>query len=310
MTAAVMDGRQRRLVGFWLGMLGLVLFSVTVPATRLATGSDADPQLSPWFVTAGRAAIAGLLSAVFLLLTRSPWPPRALWRPLALAVCGNVIGWPLLVALALRSVTAVHTAVIVAIIPLATAALAAWILRERESRMFWLCAVAGAALVVVFSWLRAHEAGGFGFDWADLLLAGAVLSTAVGYVFGAQVTPVLGAERVICWMCVAVLPVSLPLAFWLWPDAAGMAQVRPASWWGLAYVGAVSMWSGFFAWFRGLEWGGTVRVSQVLLLQPFLAMLFAVPMLGERIDAMSLAFALAATATVVIGRRFSLARTA
>lgn len=300
---------RRRLLGFWLGVLGMVLFSVTVPATRLATGSDDYPQLSPWFVTAGRAAIAGLLSAAFLLWTRSPWPPRRLWRPLALAIAGNVIGWPLLVALALRSVTAVHAAVITAIIPLATAALAAWFLRERESAGFWICAVLGAALVVWFSWLRAHEAGGFGFAWADLLLLGAVLCTAVGYVFGARVTPVLGAERVICWMCAAVLPLSLPLVLWLWPEPAALAQIRPASWVGLAYVGAVSMWSGFFAWFRGLEWGGAMRVSQVLLLQPFLAMLFAVPLLGERIDALSLGFALAATATVVVGQRFSRART-
>lgn len=306
MTAAVT--RHRRLLGFWLGLLGMVLFSVTVPATRLATGSDADPQLSPGFVTAGRAAIAGLLSAAFLLWTRSPWPARALWRPLALAIAGNVIGWPLLVALALRSVTAVHAAVITAIIPLATAALAAWFLRERESPAFWFCAVLGAALVVLFSWLRAHGASGFGFAWADLLLLGAVLSTAVGYVFGAQVTPVLGAERVICWMCVAALPLSLPLALWLWPEPAALAQIRPASWVGLAYVGAVSMWSGFFAWFRGLQWGGAVRVSQVLLLQPFLAMVFAVPLLGERIDVLSLGFALAATATVVVGQRFSLSR--
>lgn len=283
----------------------MVLFSVTVPATRLATGSDADPQLSPWFVTAARAAIAGVLSAVFLLWTRSPWPARPLWRPLLLAVAGNVIGWPLLAALALRSVTAVHAAVIVAVIPLMTAVMAALVLRERERLGFWLCAVLGAALVVAFSLLRTRDAGGFGFSHADLLLGGAVLATAVGYVYGAQVTPVLGAERVICWMCAAALPASLPLALWLWPDAAQVHDVRWASWAGLAYVGAVSMWSGFFAWFRGLQWGGTLRVSQVLLLQPFFAMLFAVPLLGERIDAMSLGFAFAVVAVVFAGRRLS-----
>lgn len=296
---------RRQRIGFWLGVFGMVLFSVTVPATRLATGSDVDPQISPWLVTAARAAIAGVLSVVFLVLTRSPWPQRRLWRPLLLAVSGNVIGWPLLAALALRSVTAVHAAVIIAIIPLATAAMAALVLRERERLGFWLCAVFGAGLVVAFSLLRAHEAGGFGFSPADLLLGGAVLATAVGYVYGAQVTPVLGAERVICWMCAAALPLSLPLTIWLWPHGSALSQVRWASWAGLAYVGAVSMWSGFFAWFRGLEWGGTLRVSQVLLLQPFLAMVFAVPMLGERIDALSLGFALAVVATVFLGRRFS-----
>lgn len=298
------DQRRQRL-GFWLGVLGMVLFSVTVPATRLATGSDADPQLSPAFVTAARAALAGLLSAVFLLWTRSPWPARVLWRPLALAVAGNVIGWPLLMALALRSVTAVHAAVIVAIIPLATAALAAALLREREGPGFWICAWVGAALVALFSWLRARDGGGFAFAWADALLIAAVVASAVGYVSGARITPVLGAERVICWMCVTALPLSLPLALWLWPVAAVSAGVRPESWVALAYLGGVSMWSGFFAWFRGLEWGGAMRVSQVLLLQPFCTMLFAVPLLGERIDALSLVFAVSVVAVVFVGRRLA-----
>jgi len=303
LTGAHVLSRQH--LGFWLGVLGMVLFSVTVPATRLATGSDVHPQLSPWFVTAGRAAIAGLLSVAFLLWTRTPWPARHQWRPLLLALLGNVLAWPLLAALALRSVTAVHAAVIVAVIPLATAVFAALILLERERLGFWVCAVLGAALVIVFSLMRAHGQGGFGFAWADVLLVGAVLASSFGYVYGAQVTPELGAERVICWMCALALPASLPIALWLWPEGAALAPVHWPAWAGLIYVGAVSMWSGFFAWFRGLEWGGTLRVSQVLLVQPFLAMVFAVPMLGERIDATSLGFALAVVATVFIGRRFS-----
>ena len=298
------DPRRAR-IGFWLGVFATVLFAVTLPATRMATGSDDDPQFSPLFVTAARAAIAGVLSLAFLLITRSPWPARRHWKSLALAIAGNVIGWPILIALALRSVTAVHAAVIVAIVPLATAGCAALMLRERESATFWVCAVLGALLVVLFSWLRARAAGGFAFSWADLLLFVAVVVTGVGYVAGAQVTPALGAERVICWMCAAALPLSLPAVIWAWPDGATLAHVLISAWVGVAYVGAVSMWSGFFAWFRGMDWGGALRMSQVLLLQPFLAMFFAVPMLGEQIDALSLAFALAVVATVFFGRRGS-----
>ena len=303
MTMPLPERRQR--IGFWLGVLGVALFAITLPATRLATGTDADPQLSPAFVTAARAAIAGLLSAAFLLVTRSPWPARAHWRPLLWSVAGNVVGFPLLVALALRSVTATHGAVILAMLPLATAAAAALVLGQRERGAFWLCAVVGCALVVVYAWLRAHQAGGFGLAWADVLLLGAVLAAAVGYVTGAQVTPVLGAERVLCWMGVLALPVSLPLTALLWPDGAVLAQVRPVAWAGLAYVGAVSMWAGFFAWLRGLHWGGALRVSQVLLLQPFLTMVFAIPLLGEGLDALSVGFALAVVATVFVSRRLS-----
>lgn len=296
------DARRAR-IGLWLGVFAMVLFAVTLPATRMATGSNQDPQLSPLFVTAARAALAGLLSAAYLLATRAPWPARRHWKSLALAIVGNVIGWPLLLALAMRSVTAVHAAVIVAVVPLATAACAALLLHERETLGFWLCAVLGAALVVVFSLLRAHNGGGFAFHWADVLLILAVLLTALGYTAGADVTAALGAERVICWMCVVALPLSLPLALWFWPGPAELAHVRVSAWIGVAYVGAVSMWSGFFAWFRGMDWGGALRMSQVLLLQPFLAMFFAVPLLGEHIDALSLGFALAVVATVFVGRK-------
>ena len=302
MSSPHSERRQR--LGFWLGVLGVTLFAITLPATRLATGSAADPQLAPLFVTVGRAAVAGLLSLAFLLATRSPWPERRHWGPLAGAVAGNVIGYPLLLALALRSVTATHAAVVTALLPLVTAVAAALILGQRARRGFWACAVAGSARGVVFAWLRADQAGGGGLARADWLLLGAVVAASVGYVYGAQVTPELGAERVICWMCVLTLPVSLPAVLVLWPDTTAHA-VRASSWVGFVYVGCVSMWAGFFAWFRGLDWGGALRVSQVQLLQPFLSMLFALPLLGERLDAGSIGFALAVVATVVLGRRWS-----
>ncbi|KAB2896620.1 MAG: DMT family transporter, partial [Burkholderiaceae bacterium] len=118
-------------LGLWLGVLGVAIFAITLPATRLATGTAAQPQLSPWFVTVGRAALAGLLSAVFLLATRSPRPQPQQWKPLALAVLGNAIGYPLLLAYALRTVTASHAAVVTALLPLVTAAVAALVLHQR-----------------------------------------------------------------------------------------------------------------------------------------------------------------------------------
>lgn len=288
-------------LGLWLGVLGVAVFAVTLPMTRLATGTAQAPQLSPWFVTLGRAALAGLLSVAFLLLTRSPRPQPQHWKPLGLAVLGNAIGYPLLLAYALRVVTASHAAVVTALLPLVSAVVAAWVLRQRARAGFWVCAVAGSALVVLFSLLRAGASGhGFGLQWADLLLVGAVIAAAFGYIYGAQVTPALGAERVICWVCVLALPVSLPATLWLWPDR----PIAPSAWMGFVYVGVFSMWAGFFAWYRGLALGGALRVSQTQLLQPFLSILAAVPLLGEPLDAVTLGFAAAVVATVVIGRRF------
>jgi drug/metabolite transporter (DMT)-like permease len=136
---------------------------------------------------------------------------------------------------------------------------------------------------------------------ADGLLLLAVASTSIGYVAGAQVSARIPAEQVICWVLVLSLPLTLPAMLITWPADAG--SVRLAAWGGFAYVTVFSMWLGFFAWYRGLALGGVMRVSQVQLLQPFLTLLFAVPVLGERLDAVTVLFALAVIAVVFIGKR-------
>jgi drug/metabolite transporter (DMT)-like permease len=188
-------GLQKETLGLWLGVLGVVIFALTLPMTRLATGTADAPQLSPWFVTFGRAALAGFLSVAVLLVIRAPWPTAAQRRPLLFAVLGNVIGFPLLLALALRQVTSGHAAVIMALLPLATAAMAAWVLHHRARLGFWVCAVLGSGVVMVYSFLRAYQTGhGFGLEWADLLLLLAVLVAAMGYVYGAVDPSARGGE--------------------------------------------------------------------------------------------------------------------
>jgi len=295
--------RQENL-GLWLGLLGVFVFALTLPMTRLATGTDEHPQLSPWFVTWGRAALAGGLSVIYLLLTSSPWPTPSQRKPLAMALLGNVIGFPLLLGWALRHVSASHAAVVTALLPLATAAAAAWVLHQRARLGFWVFAALGSVLVVAYSLVRAYQhTGGFGWAWADLLLLGAVIAASLGYVFGAQVTATLGAERVICWVCVMALPITVPGTWLTWPTHA----IAPSAWAALVYVGVFSMWAGFFAWFRGLAMGGALRVSQTQLLQPFISILAAVPLLGEPLDKMTLGFALAVVATVFAGKRYAIA---
>ncbi|MEY4344670.1 MAG: hypothetical protein RL032_502 [Pseudomonadota bacterium] len=290
-------------LGLWLGLLGVAIFAVTLPMTRLATGTAAAPQLSPWFVTFARAALAGALSIAFLVLTRSRWPSAQERKALALAVLGSTLGFPLCLGFALRQVTSGHAAVFTALLPLTTAALAAWALHQRARLGFWISAMCGAALVMGFALFRAHQQGqGFGLEWADLLLLGAVLSGAVGYVYGAKVTPSLGAERVICWVCVMALPFTLPGALLTWPAQ----PVSTSAWLGLLYVGVFSMWAGFFAWYRGLALGGALKVSQIQLVQPFLSILAAVPLLGESLEIVTVGFALAVVATVYCGKRFAM----
>ncbi len=284
--------------GLMLGLLGVLIFALTLPMTRLAVGTVDAPQMSGVFVAVGRAVVAAMLSALFLAATRAPLPQRADLLPLAITASGVVFGFPLFTSVAMRYVEAVHASVIVGVLPLATAAVAALLHRQRPSAAFWICAVLGSALVVGFAVLRSGSAG-LTLHPADALLLAAMLCAAVGYAYGARLSQRMRAEHVICWALVISLPLTLPLAFITRPQVA----LQASAWWGFAYTAVFSMWIGFFAWYRGLALGGTVRVSQVQLVQPFLGILVAVPLLGERLDAVTLGFAVAVIATVFIGKR-------
>ena len=294
--------RRQENRGLQLGLLGVLIFAMTLPMTRLAVGSGDAPQLPPLFVTAGRAALAGLLSIIWLVLTRASWLARRHWPTLAICAAGTVIGFPLFLGFALRQVDAMHAAVVTGVLPLATAVAAAIHLRQRPSTGFWACAIVGCAVVLGFAALR----GGGRLSAADALLLLAVASASIGYVAGAKVSSSVPAEQVICWVLVASLPLTAPLMVATWPDK----PVQAAAWGGFAYVTVFSMWLGFFAWYRGLALGGTLRVSQVQLVQPFAALLFAVPILGEQLDVATVGSALAVIATVFVSKRMAVVRSA
>ncbi len=289
--------------GLMLGLLGVVMFAMTFPMTRLAVGDVSAPQMSPEFVTAARAALAGLLSIGYLRWVGARVPARQHWRPLAVCALGTVVGFPLCIGLALREVESMHAAVVTGIIPLGTAVVGALMLRERPSAGFWACALAGFALVVSFAAWK----GGGRLVAADGWLLLAVLSTSIAYVAGARVSGVIPAQQVICWVVVGSLPLTLPATVWWWPVDTSPSL---AAWGGLLYVSLFSMWLGFFAWYGGLAMGGIVRVSQVQLIQPFLALLFGVPILGERLDPTTVAFSLAVIAVVFVSRRMAVGQPA
>jgi drug/metabolite transporter (DMT)-like permease len=291
-------------LGWLLGALGVLIFALTIPMTRLAGGTLAVPQLPAVFVAIGRAALAGLLAGLWLLAMRAPWPRAGQWRQLALTSLGVVFGFPLFMGMAVLRVDAAHAAMVSGLLPIATATIGAGVMRQRPAAGFWACALLGMALVAGFALWR----GQAGLQVADGLLALAVLAGGAGYVFGARLSvpqgdglPPMPPQQVISWVLVGCLPLTLPLAAWHWPAA----PVRAAAWGAFAYLALCSMWLGFFAWYRGLQMGGMLRVSQVQLLQPFLSMALAVPLLGETLDVATALFAVAVMATVFGSRRMA-----
>jgi drug/metabolite transporter (DMT)-like permease len=280
--------------GLILGAAGVLIFSLTMPMTRIAL---ADGAMSAWFVWAGRAVVAALAGAAYLLLTRARMPPRqALW-PLLGTVAGVIFGWPLLNTIALETVSSSHAAVVNGILPLSTAVIGAALNRERLPRLFWICAVAGTVLVCTYAWLHADGT----LRVADMLMLAGVLLGGLGYACGAMAARHASGPEVISWALILALPGTLVLALFNLPG--NMSSISIQSWSAFAYLGLMSQWFGFFFWYRGLLIGGIAKVSQVQLMQLFLTLGFSALLLNEFIEWSMYVVAALTLALIYIGRK-------
>jgi len=284
-------------LGLALGLAGVVLFGGTLPATRLTVAT-----IDPLFLTAARATIAGCAGLAVLLVLRRRWP-RALIGELVLAGICTIIGFPLLMALAMASVPAAHGGVVLGIIPLATVAAATIVTGERPSGGFWLASLAGAAIVLIF--VLRHTPGGT-ISAGDLFLLGTVVSGAFGYALSGKLSLRMPGWEVICWQVALFLPLSALAMLALWPGS--LAGVPAPAWAGLAYVSFVSQFFAFFVFNAAMALGGVARVGQLMLLQPFVIVALAAPVNGERIELSTLAYAAAVVATVIVGQRMRVQR--
>lgn len=280
--------------GLMLGALGVLIFSLTMPVTKIALSGD---LMSAWFVWAGRAVLAAFAGMAYLLLTKRKPPPREAWWPLLGTTAGVVFGWPLLNTLALQWVSSSHSAVINGILPLATAVIGASLNRERLPAAFWVCAAVGTCLVCGYAWVHASGA----LHTPDALLLLGVLLGGLGYACGAIATKYISGPEVISWALLMGLPVTLP--YMLYVSPVSLAAVPLTGWLAFVYLGLMSQWIGFFFWYRGLLMGGIAKVSQVQLLQLFLTLGFSALLLGEAIEPMMLFVAVATVALIVAGRR-------
>jgi len=303
---ATRPGLSDETTGMLLGLIAVAIFSLTLPFTRLAVGGgDTGAGLSPTFVALGRALVAAVLAAGWLAWKRAPLPPRSALAPLAMVAIGCIIGFPWLTSIAMRSLPAAHGAVLVGILPLATAVFGALLAGEKPSAGFWIMASVGSALVIGFA---LGQSGG-SLHPADLAIFLAVLLAAMGYAAGGRLSQTLGGQQTICWALLLSAPVLLPLVGWLcWQDGPQLAAASPAAWTGFAYVSVFSMFIGFFFWYRGMALGGVARVGQVQLVQPFLSLLGAALVLGEALEWPTVVFAIAVIAVVGAGRKMQVKR--
>ena len=289
---------NRQNLGLLLGVLGVIVFAGSLPASRIAV-----TEVSPYFLTAMRAMLAGLGGAFMLLVTRRRLPPRQAWWSLLAVAVAIVLGFPLLSAVAMVSVPSAQGGVILGIMPLMTTAAAAVIEGERPSPAFWIAAVIGSALVMSFALYRS---GGYTLAPGDILLLLAVICGGVGYTYSGRLTGLMPGWEVISWAVVLSLPVSMLAVLFTWP--ADAAAISPRIWVAIAYAGLMAQFVGFFLWNAAMGRAGISRVGQIGLLQPFFVVLIAALVAREPIDPLTIMFAVAVVVTVAIGTRLRVGR--
>ncbi|WP_249131545.1 MULTISPECIES: DMT family transporter [unclassified Bradyrhizobium] len=289
------EGRSSAsLEGWGSGLLGVIIFSGSLPATRVAVAG-----FSPLFLTSARAAIAALLGAALLAVLRQPWPQRKDLVSLTIVALGVVIGFPLLTALALQHITSAHSIVFIGLLPLSTAVFGVLRGGERPKPLFWLFSCIGSATVGAF----ALSGDGSASLTGDLLMVAAIIVCGLGYAEGAALSRRLGGWQVISWALVLSVPVVLVMTIMTLPPS--WQGIGAPAWLGLAYVSIFSMLVGFVFWYRGLALGGIASVGQLQLLQPFFGLALAGLLLHEPVAWSMIAATMLVVACVVFARRYA-----
>ncbi|MBT2619568.1 MULTISPECIES: DMT family transporter [Chryseobacterium] len=261
-------------VNGWVnGFIGVLLFSGSLPATKLAV-----MDMSPIFVTIARAAIAGILALAVILIYKEKRPAKEQILPLILVSIGCVIGFPLLSSLALQYITSAHSIVFLGMLPLATAVFGVFRGGERPHPVFWFFSIVGSLLVIGFAVSQGISASPIG----DILMLAAVILCGLGYAEGAKLSRTLGGWQVISWALILALPLMIPLFFIYFPK--DIQVVSNQAWFGLAYISLFSMFIGFIFWYKGLAQGGISTVGQLQLLQPFFGLALAAYFLHEPVS--------------------------
>jgi drug/metabolite transporter (DMT)-like permease len=283
--------------GMLIGFVGILIFSLTLPVTKLAI-----LNFSPYFIAFGRATLAGAVALAYLVIKHEPMMAKADIGKFVVIALGVVFGFPILTTVAMTHGSSSHGAVILGMMPLATTVIGVVRFGERPSLGFWLVSLLGAALVVIYALLKSSGS----FTLVDLLLVLGGICACIGYVEGGELSKKMNPRAVISWALVISLPFNIVFSYLTFDSVYYDAGL--SAWTIFIYLSLFPMFIGFFFWYEGLAIGGIARVSQVQLIQPFCTLVAASVLLGDSLTWMNLVFAVLVVSTVILGKKMLIQR--
>ena len=283
--------------GMLIGLVGVGIFALTLPASKLAV-----EVFNPAFVSFGRALIAGLAGLGYIIITKAPIPSWQIIRKIFLIIIGIVICFPYLMTLAMANGSSSHGGIILGFMPLLTTIFGVVRHKERPSKGFWLASLLGTGLVLTYALIQ----GAGSFSYMDFLLMTATIFSALGYAEGAELSRLMSPKLVISWAVVIALPINAAVTYLTFEP--NYLNVSSMYWQSLLFLGLFSMYIGFFFWYEGLSIGGISRVSQVQLTQPFITLIFANLILSEKLEAINFIFAALVVFSVFLGKQMLVKR--
>ena len=281
--------------GWLYGFIGVVIFAGSLPATRLGV-----IDFSPEFMTFARASIAGIIGLALLIYTHQKKPNKPQLKSLFLTGCGVVVGFPLLTAFALETISSARAIVFIGMLPLSTAIFAVLRANEKPKPLFWLFAVLGSLCVALFMLTQSSD---HLLHIGDVYMIAAILICGLGYAEGGQLAKELGGWQVICWALALYLPVMLLFSIFTAPTH--LSQVSNSSILSLLYVALFSSLIGFYFWYKGLALGGIAQVGQIQLVQPFLGFVLSACLLHETISLQMIMVSFAVIICVAFAKRYA-----
>ncbi|MDI2588545.1 DMT family transporter [Psychrobacillus sp. NEAU-3TGS] len=283
--------------GMVLGFIGIVCFSLTLPATSIAV-----PYFGEIIVGLGRTVIAAIIVGTIFIIKKQSLPNKRQFMSLVIVAIGAVLAFPLLTTFAMKSLPVSHGAIEIALLPLATAGFAMWRGGERPSKRYWIASIMGAITVLMY----AVYLGLGQLQKGDFALIAAVILLGLSYAEGGKLSKELGSWQVIAWAILIGAPFFIvPVAFSI---SVNMLQAPIEAWISLFYLGVVSQFLAYVAWYGGMSLGGIARVGQIQYLQPFLMIGFSVLFLGESINWLTIVLAFIVVICVIMGKNASVVK--